>query len=261
MDLIRTSFTDDPAVGPALARILLGQVAAGQRGPTLRIARTGPAVAFGRRDTVSPGYREAAGVAAELGYPGIERLSGGRATAYVNETLVIGITLPDREPARRTGERFDWVAGTVEAALGRLGFDAAIGPLPGEYCPGDHSINLEGRVKVAGLGQRMISGAAHVGVVLTLSGSDQLRDLLVPVYRALGIEWDPSTVGSLADLAPGQTAEFERVSEAIVAAFGRQRELVERKLDPATEAEATETANAYRSPLPLTGDRESGNPH
>lgn len=254
MDLIRTSFTDDPAIGPALARILLGQVAAGQRGPTLRIARTGPAVAFGRRDTVSPGYREAAEIAAELGHPGIERLSGGRATAYVHETLVLGITLPDREPALRTAERFDWVAGTVADALGRLGFAPAIGPLPGEYCPGDHSINLEGRVKVAGLGQRMIPGAAHVGVVLALSGPDQLRDILVPVYRALGIDWDPSTVGSLADLGPGPTAEFEAVSEAITAAFGRQRELVERDLDPATEAEAAETATAYRSPAPVAGD-------
>ena len=72
MDLIRTSFTAEPATGPALARILLDQVAAGVRGPTLRLARTGPAVAFGRRDTVSRHYREASTLAADLGHPGIE---------------------------------------------------------------------------------------------------------------------------------------------------------------------------------------------
>lgn len=252
MELIRTSFTDDPATGPALARALLGQVAAGKRGPTLRLAKTGPAVAFGRRDAVSPGYREAAAIATELGHPGIERLSGGRATAYVGETLVIGVTLPDREPAHRTGERFDWVAGTVSTALGRLGFDATVGRLPGEYCPGDHSINLEGRVKVAGLGQRMISGAAHVGVVLTLSGSDRLRDVLVPVYGALGIEWDPSTAGSLADQSDGTSADFGAIEAEIVAAFGREREIVERELDLSTEAEAIRNAGRYRSPTPST---------
>lgn len=254
MDLIRTSFTDDPAVGPALARVLLGQVASGRRGPTLRLARTGPAVAFGRRDTVSPGYRKAAAIAAELDHPGIERLSGGRATAYVGETMVLGVTLPDRDPARRTGERFDWVARTVARALDRLGFEAGIGRLPGEYCPGDHSINLEGRVKVAGLGQRMIAGAAHVGVVLTLSGSDRLRDLLIPVYGALGIEWDPATVGALADRDGDPDAGFEAVADAIVTAFGRERELIERELDPSARAEAIATADSYRSPAPIAND-------
>lgn len=258
LDLIRTSFPDDPAAGPALARLLLEQVASGQRGPTLRIARTGPAVAFGRRDTVSPGYREAATRGVEMGYPGIARISGGRATAYVGETLVLGLTLPDREPARRTGQRFDLVAGTILSALGRLGLDASVGRLPGEYCPGDHSIILSREVKVAGLGQRMVSRAAHVGVVMTVSGAAELREVLVPVYGALGLELDPDTAGALD--AGGKRLAMEDVEQALVTAFGGEADLLETELDPRTEAAARGSAASFRSfPAPsLTPDTDEG---
>lgn len=249
LEVIRTSFTDEPAAGPALARILLEQVAGGQRGPTLRIARPGRAVAFGRRDTVSPGYREAATIAAEMGYPGIERISGGRATAYVGRTLVLGLTLPDREPARRTGQRFDLVAGTILSALGRLGLDASIGRLPGEYCPGDHSIILDRKVKVAGLGQRMVSRAAHVGVVMTVSGAAELREVLIPIYGALGLELDPGTAGALGDGPDGPA--LEEVVQALITAFGQETELAEVELDPRTSAAAQESAAVFRS-LPTT---------
>jgi len=245
LDLIRTSFPDDPPAGPALARLLLEQVATGQRGPTLRIARTGRAVAFGRRDTVSPGYREAATIAAEMGYPGIERISGGRATAYVGETIVLGLTLPDREPARRTGQRFDLVAGMILSALGRLGLDTSVGRLPGEYCPGDHSIILDQEVKVAGLGQRMVSRAAHIGVVMTVSGATELRELLVPVYGALGLEFDPGTAGALGDGADGPA--LEEVIQALIAAFGQETDLGEVELDPRTSAAARDSAAGFRS--------------
>ncbi len=257
LDLIRTSFGDDPATGPALARILLDQVAAGQRQATLRVARTGPAVAFGRRDVVSPHYREAAAVAVGLGHPGIERLSGGRATAYVGETLVLGITLPDREPARRTVERFEWVADTVCSGLGRLGLAVETGRLAGEYCPGDHSVILDGNRKVAGLGQRMIPGAAHVGVVITVSGSSQLREVLDPIYGVLGLEWDPSTAGALDDREDG--IDLESVERALVGAFEGEVELEEHELDPATWALARERSALYSSPAPNPGERGPGN--
>ena len=258
MDLIRTSFTAEPATGPALARILLEQVASGGRVATLRLARTGPAVAFGRRDTVSPAYGEASSVAAELGHPGIERLSGGRATAYVGETLVLGVTLPDREAARHTLQRFDWVSGVVVSALDRLGLDASVGRLPGEYCPGDHSIILAGERKVAGLGQRMIPGAAHVGVVLTVSGGDRLREVLDPVYRALGLDWNPATAGALAEGQAGLGPES--VEEALIEAFGQEVELRERDLDPGTLDLARERSADYLSPLsgPPTTPPRSG---
>lgn len=256
LDLIRTSFVDEPATGPALARTLLDQVAAGRREATLRVARTGPAVAFGRRDVVSPQYREAATVAAGLGHPGIERLSGGRATAYVGETLVLGLTLPDRDPARRTAERFEWVADTVNSGLERLGLAVEIGRLAGEYCPGDHSVILGGNRKVAGLGQRMIPGAAHVGVVITVSGSSQLREVLIPIYETLGLKWDPSTAGALDDRGDG--VDLESVERTLIEAFERKLELEERELDPTTSALARERSALYMSPASGPDERGRG---
>src|SRR5207244_3727585 len=74
---------------------------------------------------------------------------------------------------------------------------------PGEYCPGEHSVNARGQVKVMGVGQRLVATAAHVGGVIVVSGAERIRQVLVPVYEALGLTWDPSTVGALADEVPG----------------------------------------------------------
>lgn len=256
LDVVRASFPEIPAAGPALARMLLDQVASGERAATLRVSNPGPAVAFGRRDTVSPGYRGAVETAADLGHPGIERISGGRATAYTDRTVVLGFTLPARNPAQSTTERFEWVAGLVADALGSLGVEAVIGEIEGEYCPGRYSISLGGDVKVAGLGQRMIPGAAHVGVVLTIGGSEELREVLVPVYRELGLNWDPGTAGAVSDRLPGVTeTDFE---EAFLAVLGRWTDRNDRELDPETRSAAVAAAPAFASPGGGRSDHRPG---
>ena len=256
-EVIRASFPGEPTAGPALARILLDQVADGTRGATLRISRPVPAFAFGRRDVVSPGYFAAVRVAAGMGLPGIERISGGRATAYTDRTVVLGFTVPAREPARTTTARFEWVAGLVAGTLGDLGAEALVGELEGEYCPGRFSVNLGGEIKVAGLGQRMIPGAAHVGVVLTIGGSGELRRMLIPIYRALGLEWNPGTAGSVSDRLPD--ISVERFESALLGRLGRRTELIDRDLDSATKAAALEAAPDFGSPAaPSSGDSGRG---
>lgn len=246
IEVIRASFPDVPAAGPSLARILLDRVATGRQGFTLRISRPGPAVAFGRRDAVSPGYTAAARTAAELGHPGIERISGGRATAYTDQTVVLGFTIPAREPARTTTDRFEWVASLVAGSLDDLGADSFVGEIEGEYCPGRYSVNLGGEVKVAGLGQRMIPGAAHVGVVLAIGGADELRRTLVPVYRELGLGWRPETAGAVADRVPGISVEgFE---SALLQRLRRNSDLIDSDLDPETKTAALAAAPGFMSP-------------
>jgi hypothetical protein len=68
-----------------------------------------------------------------------------------------------------------------------------------------------------GVGQRLIRGAAHVGGVLVVEDGERIRDVLIPVYRALGIDWDPRTTGSLADRSPG--LDNTKVATAIITAF------------------------------------------
>lgn len=255
-EVIRASFRDRPAAGPALARHLLDQVAGGQRPATLRLARPGRAVAFGRRDVVSPGYRAAAAEAVRSGHPGIERISGGRATAYTSETLVLGFTVPAREPARQTTGRFEWASRVVADSLIALGADALVGEIEGEYCPGRYSVNLGGRTKVAGLGQRMIPGAAHLGVVLTVGGAEEVRATLTPVYRDLGIAWRPETAGAVSERIPGAT--LDDVEDAILGRLRRDSDLIDHQLDAESRAAALSSASRFTSPGGATSDPDPG---
>lgn len=243
--LIRASFEEDPAMGPAVSRVLLDQVAAGQRGATVRIAKTGRAVAFGRRDCVSPGYEVARRTARELGHPGIERLSGGRATAYGTGVVVLTLTLPDPSPSRATEERFRFTAELTRDALVKLGVDARVGEIPDEYCPGEFSVNAAGKSKLAGIGQRMVKGAAHVGVVVTASGSDDLLSVLWPVYEALGLPLEPSTVGSVeAEIGP---VGRDDLIDALAHQLGRRARLSPQELDQPTIERAASLVSGFRS--------------
>ena len=80
--VVLDSLPDDPALDTAVSRALLERVAAGELPETLRLARPGPMVAFGKLDVVGPGYREAVAAARAGGFEAIERLAGGRAAVF-----------------------------------------------------------------------------------------------------------------------------------------------------------------------------------
>jgi len=204
--LITDSFPDEPARDAAVARALLERVAAGELPETVRLARTGRAVAFGRRDEVSPGYRAAVTAARAAGFEPFVRLGGGRAAVFHEGTVLVGHAIPDPQPRLAIRERFEREATLLCRALRRLGVDARVGEVPGEYCPGGFSINARGRVKLAGLGQRVIAGGAHVGAVVVVNGADLVREVLGPVNAALGLHWDPAAVGAIEEEVPGATA-------------------------------------------------------
>jgi octanoyl-[GcvH]:protein N-octanoyltransferase len=232
--LIRDGCPQNAAFGTALSNAILQRVAAGELPETGRLGRPGRIVTFGRRDAVSPGYAEAVAAARSGGYEVVQRLAGGRAAAYNGQALNLSRAHRDPSPAGATRARFDEMAELVRDALESLGVDARIGEVPGEYCPGAYSVNARGRVKLAGIGQRLIKGGAHVGCVIVAGASAELRAALIPVYDALGIEWDPKTAGSVEDEAPGVTvADAE---EALLAALRDHFELVGAGLDEETTA-------------------------
>lgn len=210
------------------------RVAAGGLPPTLRLHRPGSELAFSRQDVVSPGYREAARAAREAGFEPVQRLAGGRAAVFHDGTLALARAVPDRNPAARTHARFEELAGILAQAISRLGVDARVGEVPGEYCPGEWSVNARGRTKLVGIGQRIVKGGAHLGAVVVVRGGARIRDVLVPVYEALGLEWDPETAGSVEDeVGPTDLAEVER---AILEELNARYELVDSELDPETLA-------------------------
>ena len=121
--------------------------------------------------------------------------------------------------------RFTEIAALLTNALRSLGVDAHIGEIPGEYCPGAYSIHADHRVKLVGVGQRLVRGAAHVGGVISVSDGWRIRKGLEPVYQALGLDWLPSTAGASDDFVPNTTVDDVR--HAVIGAFSERFQLVE----------------------------------
>jgi lipoate-protein ligase A len=245
--LLRDSFPDRPAFGTAVSEAILRRVAAGELDATLRLHRPGPELAFSKQDAAAPGFERAVAAAREAGLEPVIRLAGGRAAIFHEGTLALARATPDRNPSRHTRERFEEVAATIPAALGALGVDARIGEVPGEYCPVAWSVNARGEVKLAGIGQRLIAGAAHVGVVVVVTGSERLRAGLEPVYEALGLDWDPATAASVDDEVPGTT--LADVEEALLAELSSGWRLEATTLDPET-LELARTLERGHAPAP-----------
>jgi lipoate-protein ligase A len=212
---VREAITDRPVLDTAVSRAILERVAAGELAETMRLARPGAMVAFGKQDVKADGYPAAVAAARSQGFEAVRRLAGGRAAVFHEGTIAFAHAVADPMPSRRTHDRFREVAEMMARALRGLGVDARVGEIAGEYCPGEYSVNAGGRVKLAGIGQRIIKGGAHIGAVLVVSGGDRVRDVLVPVYEALGLEWDPSTVGAVEDEVPG--IGWDDVADAILA--------------------------------------------
>jgi octanoyl-[GcvH]:protein N-octanoyltransferase len=241
--LLRESFPELPALDTAVSHAILRGVSEGTQPQTLRVHRPGPIVAFGPLDRLSPGYARAVMAARSRGFGAVQRLAGGRAAVFHEGTIAFSWAIPDAQPRLHIQRRFQEVSAIMATALGDLGVDARVGEVPGEYCPGEHSVNARGRTKLVGVGQRVLLGAAHVGGVVVVGGSDRVRDVLVPVYEALGLDWDPSTAGSLEDEVPGIV--WEDAERAILRRFGDSYDLVEERLPPDVVARARDIQPAH----------------
>jgi octanoyl-[GcvH]:protein N-octanoyltransferase len=227
----------------AVSRAILERVAAGELPETIRLARPGAMLAFGRQDLHAPGYGEAVHAARAQGFAGVERLAGGRAAVFHEQTVALAWARAERDPWPGTHDRFREIAGMLERALTNLGVDARPGEIAGEYCPGEYSINARGERKLVGIGQRIVKGASHIGGVIVVAEAERVRDVLIPVYAALGLAWDPRTAGSVADeIGP---IDVEQVIDAIRREFGEPEEAT---LDPETLALAERLAPNHMSP-------------
>ncbi len=190
--LRRTTPTSRPPISAALMR----QVARGEVAPTIRLNRTGPILAFGKLDRLRPGYRRAVAIAREAGYVPVERIAGGRAAVFHEGTISFSHAI------RAAGGSGSY-AGT-QGALRRDGGDDRRGdggrsaPTPGSArCPAStarasSASTPAARTKLAGIGQRVIVGGAHVGAVIVVRGAGRINEVLGPDLR-----------GARARLGPG----------------------------------------------------------
>lgn len=252
MRLLRDSFPERPALDIALSNALLVRVARGELGPTVRLYRPGPTLAFGRLDALLPGFGEAGAAARDAGFEPIVRLAGGHAAAYHELSLIYEEITTTRDATAGLHDRFRDAAALLADALDGFGVDARVGEIPGEYCAGAYTISAAGRLKLAGTAQRAVRGGALVSAFVLVGGGERLRAALFDVYRALELVWDPATAGALDDVVPAVTVAA--VEEAILAVRGRDRELTEAAVDDDTLALARELEARHRWPLGA-GDR------
>lgn len=204
-------FVRDPRPRPGtldteLVRDRLAALAGGA-GAMLDVAVPAPTAAFSRRDTLLTGYDRAAVTVTDHGFAPMIRPVGGHLAAYDGGSLVLHLTAPHPDPRSQIRERFALFAGAVTEAFRGLGADARVGPVPGEYCDGEFSVNHAGRGKLVGTGQRIVRGGFLFSAVVMVHSAAPARAVLTAAYRELALDLRPETVGCLDDAVPGITSD------------------------------------------------------
>jgi lipoate-protein ligase A len=182
--------------------------------PGVRVWAPHRQLAFGRRDAHAEGYDDARAAAERHGFPPVERSVGGRAVAYTGTTtLAFARVEPVADVRGGLDDRYDRLTTDVRRALRRLGVPAERGEPADSFCPGQHSLQRDG--KVVGIAQRVQRGAATVSGVCVVDERAPLADVLADVYDALGVPFDPASVGSVAHA--GGTSDVETVRATLEA--------------------------------------------
>ena len=224
MHVVRGSLTDvdrDRAVSREVADLVerTGR-------PAIRAWTPPRQVAFGRRDAAADGYARARRAARDHGYDPVERRVGGRAVAYTGGTVAFVYAVPTDGARTDIQGRYERGTDLLRAALADVGATIRDGEPAASFCPGEHS--LQGDGKVAGVAQRVRRTVAFVGgcVVVAEPEARAVATVLEPVYDALGVAFDPDSVGSVA--GAGGPADPAAVVEAVRRSFldGRDPEVV-----------------------------------
>lgn len=233
---------EEPALEMALPLAHLRLCSGGEQEPVLRIYQPARAtVAFGRRDTRLPGFPAAVAAARAAGFATVVRAPGGRVVAYTEQALVV-----DHVGVESHGEgmpigltaRFDSFGSLYAEALRRLGIDARIGEVPGEYCPGAQSINARGVAKIVGTAQRVVRAAWLFSAVVIISDRERLQRVLTEVHHRLELPFDPESVGAVDHEVPG--VGVSAVETSILAGFGARYPLQRSSLTDADIVAARE---------------------
>ena len=199
--------------------------------PMLRIYRPVPTVAFGQRDARLPGFEAAASAAKSHGFEPLVRRAGGRAAAYHPGSLVVDHIEPDANAIAASRDRFVRFGQLITDALRNCGLDARFGPIPYEYCVGEHSVHAvspgeqDVRIKIVGTAQRVIRTGWLFSSSIIVEDGRPIRGVLTDVYSALGLTWDPLTAGAADALAPGIT--LDAVESAVLQEYSRSQTLRE----------------------------------
>ncbi|GAB7005447.1 hypothetical protein JCM18899A_29200 [Nocardioides sp. AN3] len=228
----------------AIAHALVRRASAGEVSEALHVYRpSGPAVVFGRRDTRLPGFPDALRAARDAGFEPAVRAVGGRAVAYTANALVIDHVRHEPDAGAGLDDRFVGQGAAIAAVLRELGVDARVGAVPGEYCPGAHSVNARGVAKLVGTAQRVVRDAWLFSTLVTIGDEVVLRPVLEQVYSCLDLPFDPASVGAVQAEAPGVDAA--RLEEVLLETHGTGSQAAV-PLDAATVSLAHDLVGQHR---------------
>ena len=185
----------------AVAR--LREVAASDGWGALEWSRPTPSAAFSHRDQRGPGFGAAVAAVQRRGFEPFIRPVGGRLACYDEGALVLDVLLRCRDPRPGTTARFRLLADAIAVGLRRLGVDARTGAVPGEYCPGEWSVNACGTAKLVGTGQRLVRDAVLFTAVVVVGRPEAMAGAMAEAYDHLGLEFDPRSVGGVCQYVPG----------------------------------------------------------
>lgn len=176
-----------------------------------------PTVAMSRRESRMPGFETARRASLDRGFTPAVRPTGGRAVAYDESCIVFDVITREAEGSVAQTRFFREIGDALVVAMRGLGVDARVGDVPGEYCPGEFSINARGAIKLIGTSQRAVRGARLLSGMLPLDGVERFTDVLLAVNAALELDWDPATFGTLATEVPRMPRAM--VERALIAAL------------------------------------------
>ena len=240
------SLGGEEATELAIAHALLRRAGDGEIDEALRIYRPArPAVVFGRRDTLLPGYAAAIEAARAAGFETGVRAVGGRAVAYTDRAVVVDHVRAEPQTPTGMDRRFEAFGHRFAQLLTDLGVDARVGPVPGEYCPGAHSVNARDEVKLVGTAQRVLPRAWLFSSLVAVGDRERVRAVLTDVYGHLDLPFAPASVGSLDSEVAGLTTD--EVVEAVARAWGVRPDRAT-GLEEATVARARALEPDHRPP-------------
>ena len=208
----------DPTLDIALASAMLTEVDSGEASTIVRVYRPrAPVVAFGRRETRLSGFLDAVRCARHAGFTPVVRPVGGRAVAYTPAAWVVDVIGPRQPEALEIEDRFAHFGATWVQFLRARGVDARLGPVPGEYCLGAHSVNARGAAKLVGTAQRVVRRGWLFSALLVVEDATVIREVLEKVYAHLGQPFDGESVGTL--LQESTNPNIATLGEDIATAF------------------------------------------
>lgn len=186
-------------------------------GKIVRLYRPNPTVAFSGLEQRLPGFNDAVGESRAFGFDTVIRPAGGRMVALDEQWLVLDVITP--EPVRRImhSDVYRHYGEIFVKTLASVGIQANFGPVEGEYCPGEYSVNARGSVKLVGTAQRVVRGARLFSACIPFDVSVNVSELFVRVNELLGLEWRPETLGSVSAEAPNLT--MDELEKALLTAF------------------------------------------